>query len=64
MINVMAANNCSSISNAYDAAYLNIVGCDSYDDYLVDMKYWRSGTSIRIIKYLGILIRLLLKMFI
>jgi hypothetical protein len=42
LINDMAANNDSSISNAYDAAYLNVVGCDSHYDYFVDrVKYWR-----------------------
>jgi len=42
LINEAAANNDSSISNAYNAAYLNVVGCDSYYDYFVDrVKYWR-----------------------
>lgn len=42
LINDIAANNGSSISNAYDAAYLNVVGCVSYYDYFADrVKYWR-----------------------
>jgi hypothetical protein len=42
LINEAAANNDSSISNTYNAAYLNVVGCDSYYDYFVDrVKYWR-----------------------
>lgn len=46
-INEQAANNDSSISNAYDAAYLNVVGCDSYYDYFVEsVKYWRNVYDI------------------
>lgn len=41
-INDQAANNESSISNAYDAAYLNVVGSGLYYDYFVErVRYWR-----------------------
>jgi RHS repeat-associated protein len=42
-INDQAANNESSISCAYDAAYLNVVGSGSYFDYFVErVRYWRN----------------------